>query len=112
MSIDFDLLYGALHDAETERPDGRRRKERGMRFRALHRLYAALRGYFWEPCPLCGQHFGGHEWKDRVGKPSTIPAPDGTPGHFAGICPDCTRAGRGQPEPETVIWTDWWRGAS
>jgi hypothetical protein len=24
-------------------------------------LYAKLRGYFWLPCPICGQMFGGHE---------------------------------------------------
>ena len=29
--------------------------------RWLHRLYARLRGYFWLPCPICGQMFGGHE---------------------------------------------------
>ena len=29
--------------------------------RLLHRLYAKLFGYFWLPCPICGEYFGGHE---------------------------------------------------
>lgn len=27
----------------------------------LRRGYAALMGYFWLPCPLCGQYFSGAE---------------------------------------------------
>ena len=65
-----------------------------MRFRRLHRIYAGLFGYFWLPCPTCGREFGGHDWRIRAGKPSSIPAPDGGDRHV-GICPDCTRAGRG-----------------
>lgn len=64
-----------------------------MMFRGLHRRYAVALGYFWIPCPLCGQEFGGHEWRPRRGHVSDIP--DGTPGGGRGICPDCTRAGRG-----------------
>lgn len=30
--------------------------------RCLNRAYAFLFGYFWLPCPLCGFHYGGHEW--------------------------------------------------
>lgn len=30
--------------------------------RLLNRLYARVMGYFWMPCPLCGEYFGGHEW--------------------------------------------------
>lgn len=29
--------------------------------RFLHYLHAHLNGYFWLPCPLCGNKFGGHE---------------------------------------------------
>ena len=33
-----------------------------MKFpRFIHQLYAFLNGYFWLPCPICGQYFGGHE---------------------------------------------------
>ena len=49
-----------------------------MRFRTLNRIYASLFGYFWLPCPLCGQMSGGHEWRDIDGKPSSIPT--GNPG--------------------------------
>lgn len=29
--------------------------------RWLHRVYAAIAGYFWTACPTCGCMFGGHE---------------------------------------------------
>ncbi len=29
--------------------------------RAYHWLRAAIGGYFWLPCPVCGENFGGHE---------------------------------------------------
>lgn len=34
--------------------------------RFLHKLYANLFGYYWIPCPLCGEYMGGHEhsWKE------------------------------------------------
>ena len=54
-----------------------------MRFRWLNRLKAWWGCYFWLPCPLCGQHFGGHEW--RVGH--TIPTERTYVGK--GVCPDC-----------------------
>jgi hypothetical protein len=34
---------------------------RRLRFRRLNRIYAFLFGYFWLPCPACGEMFGGHE---------------------------------------------------
>lgn len=37
--------------------------------RFLHRIYAAVMGYFWLPCPLCGEFFGGHESKTFEGIP-------------------------------------------
>ncbi len=33
--------------------------------RWVHRFYAYLFGYFWLPCPLCREFFGGHEWDGR-----------------------------------------------
>jgi hypothetical protein len=54
--------------------------------RWVHRLYAVVFGYFWSPCPICGQHFGGHEWRAPfVVDPVTV----------RGICPACVKAGRG-----------------
>jgi hypothetical protein len=32
-----------------------------MKFRWMHKLYAKVFGYFWLPCPVCGEYFGGHE---------------------------------------------------
>lgn len=66
------------------------------RWRLAHRAYAALAGFFWLPCPLCGKMTGGHEWGDINGKSSGTAVP-GEPGMFKGICPDCTRSGRGTP---------------
>ena len=52
--------------------------------RFVHRAYAAFMGYFWLPCPLCGECFGGHEWTNHDG----MPADDGM---TSGICNDCAR---------------------
>jgi hypothetical protein len=30
--------------------------------RAAAKKYADEHGYFWLPCPRCGEYFGGHEW--------------------------------------------------
>jgi hypothetical protein len=46
--------------------------------------------------------FGGHEWKDYDGKPSSIKHPSG--GKVA-ICPDCTRDGCGE-RSTLVFWKD------
>ena len=35
-----------------------------MRF--LNKIYANIMGYFWIPCPVCGKHFGGHEYVNTV----------------------------------------------
>jgi hypothetical protein len=35
--------------------------------RILHRVIAAVGGYFWLPCPVCGRMFGGHEVDHRTG---------------------------------------------
>lgn len=66
-----------------------------MRRRRFNKRYAKSHGYFWLPCPLCGQHSGGHEWRRVDGRESSIPHPSGLPGMARGICPDCTKAGRG-----------------
>ena len=73
------------------------------RFRRIHHWYATVAGFFWMPCALCDQEFGGHEWRNIGGKPSSVPDPTQPPpgpnGPFTsvGICPTCTRAGRGVP---------------
>lgn len=62
--------------------------------RSWHQWYAQTNHYFWIPCPLCGEYFGGHEWRDVDGLSSSVPDPD-DPRLGMGICPTCTRAGRG-----------------
>lgn len=62
------------------------------RMRFFHHRYASKHGYFWIPCPLCGQHFGGHE--------SGADIPDPTDAHqrrYLVVCSRCTRAGRSTP---------------
>jgi hypothetical protein len=74
--------------------------ERGRRIperrRRAHQAYARAHGFFWLPCPLCGQMFGGHEWRHIDGKPAAIYTDPGDPGHGTGICPSCTRTGGGR----------------
>jgi hypothetical protein len=36
-------------------------KELFRKFRFLNQIYAFVLGYFWLPCPVCGNYFGGHE---------------------------------------------------
>lgn len=43
-------------------------------------------GYFWLPCPECGQCFGGHEWGFANGMYASI--------NGKGICQDCADAGK------------------
>lgn len=60
--------------------------------REWHEQYARAFGYFWLPCVLCSQPYGGHEIVDTI--------PDPTRGPRAGltICPTCT-AQRNGGEP-------------
>jgi hypothetical protein len=74
-----------------------------IRPRLLARVHAALFGYFWLPCPLCGRCSSGAEWKDRKGRPSSIPDPSRGPGSGLGICPTCTLAGLGGYPGTTYI---------
>jgi len=54
--------------------------------RTINKVIANNVGYFWLPCPVCGNDFGGHEWGDS--DYSSIPEDD--EGHsFVGICPNC-----------------------
>lgn len=65
----------------------RNRKRAEMKARAL--------GYFWLPCPLCGEEFAGQEWKlGPNGEAASVPAP-GDPHSGTAICPSCTAEGKG-----------------
>ena len=52
--------------------------------RAAHKIWAHLAGYFWIPCPLCGERFGGHEWLEPYHG-----IPTNNPGVTHGVCNDC-----------------------
>ena len=63
--------------------------------RRLEKRFARRHGYFWLPCPLCGEEFGGHEWlKDTDEIPACIRIID-QPGSGMGICPTCTLERKG-----------------
>jgi hypothetical protein len=51
------------------------------------KLYAYLFGYFWLPCDLCGEYFGGFEWV-HYGVSSIYEGE--YKGLAKGICPKCT----------------------
>ena len=57
------------------------RKPRGRLSRIWVRGRAALGGYFWLPCPVCGDPFGGHE----LGGGDLLLEQ----GHSAVTCPRC-----------------------
>ena len=62
----------------------------------MHRVWAFVMGYFWMPCPLCGESFGGHEW---AGGASSIRVRGFvTYANGVGICPVCTELGLGGDE--------------
>lgn len=66
-----------------------------LKHRWWARFRAAIGGYFFLPCPICGEMFGGHEWKGG----SIYPYP-GSPGHGVGICPACNREGRDETDSQ------------
>lgn len=59
------------------------------RIRWISYLYAWINSYFWLPCPLCGRHFGGHEW--YPGNTLMI-----SPYQGKGVCPRCGSEARRQ----------------
>ncbi len=66
----------------------------------IRHYYANVFGYFWLPCPICGDYFGGHEAKavDFV----EIEDPLGGKNYKVGICPNkiCQEEAR---EKEKII---------
>jgi hypothetical protein len=50
--------------------------------RWIHKFYAWALGYFWRPCPLCADYFGGHECE-----PGNIIYT--SPGRGLCVCPNC-----------------------
>lgn len=68
--------------------------------RWVHREYARLFGYFWIPCPLCREPFGGHEWRRTPFLSNVITVRGGSDPEILGrlICRTCTLARRGGKE--------------
>jgi len=66
--------------------------------RWLHRWYANHYGYFWLPCPLCGEPFGGHEW----GVWADLYCGDGS---CQGVCRHCTQYSE---EINAEVWGEHW----
>lgn len=64
--------------------------------RRIQQEIARRFGFFWLPCPVCGEEFGGHEWVTDGDMPGDVPV-YGKPGMGEGICPACTRDGYGYP---------------
>jgi hypothetical protein len=58
-----------------------------MKYRLWNHFRAMLGGYFWLPCPLCGQMTGGHEWS----KSDYASIPTNKSYASVGICLDCTK---------------------
>jgi hypothetical protein len=71
--------------------------------RWVHQLYAAVFGYCWGRCPLCGQKFGGHEWRSINGLSASITDKD-KPNTGHGICPCCTKEGKGDEKWAPVVF--------
>ncbi|MFD5184061.1 hypothetical protein ACFWMQ_15895 [Streptomyces sp. NPDC058372] len=61
-----------------------------QRWAGIHKKHATRHRYYWAPCPLCGDHYGGHQ------AAGSVPDPLSGPGTSMSviICPRCTRAGR------------------
>ncbi len=61
--------------------------------RMIAKLVANVGGYFWLPCPCCGEFFGGHEIRSVDGHRDSIPTREA--GIASCICRSCTAVGKG-----------------
>jgi predicted RNA-binding Zn-ribbon protein involved in translation (DUF1610 family) len=54
--------------------------------RFIQRVKAFAGSYFWLPCPICGEYYGGHEWNGG----SLMET------EYQGkmVCPDCVEIAR------------------
>ena len=64
-------------------PRGKKIKDKRRQPRWLQELIASRGGFFWLPCPLCGENFGGHEWSED----SSLMIQEG---FYKGVCDNCT----------------------
>lgn len=65
-----------------------RRNTMSQLIRFFHHLVALVFGYFWIPCPACGEYFGGHEYDSKMCGVVQIDS------HFNFVtCPKCGNGG-------------------
>ena len=75
--------------------------------RRFHRYYANAFGYFWLPCPICGENYGGHEWKNHNVGIATERA-----GVTKGMCNECAKRFEAKHPPGSQIIVDGETGKS
>lgn len=73
-----------------------------IRPRILARFLAWVGGYFWLPCPVCGEPFAGFEHRF-----STPPSGIMIDGHMMGTCPKQECIERGQREFSKAMDNQW-----
>jgi hypothetical protein len=86
-----------VRSTQSDHPSNSERRRRHL---------AELNGYFWIPCPVCGENFAGYEWMSDPADvfERSVPVPD-EPGHSRGICPVCVVEGFGYPyDVRQEIW--------
>lgn len=75
-------------------------------WRRLHKAYAHFFGYFWMPCPTCGEHFGGHEW----GWENRVIVKDSN-GRYSGVCNKCAIRIEAEKAHDTITDAERYRFA-
>lgn len=73
--------------------------------RRYNQLYALVWGYFWLPCPLCGEPFGGHEWT----KPEQFMWIEY--GRGRGVCPKASCIEKAKLHNKMTEESKWWKDA-
>lgn len=84
MRICWDGLLTAGWPSTAAKLESAAIERRAAMRRDRHKRYMeALRTVtFWMPCPLCGEHFSGAEWVNRI----SVPSGEHT---TSGVCPAC-----------------------
>lgn len=57
--------------------------------RFIQWFYALIHGYFWLPCPICGEKFGGHEKGHSIYTGAAGGVSPAMPTGGTMVCPDC-----------------------
>lgn len=87
-------------------------KRKEKKARRIEEKYAHANGFFWLPCPVCGEPFGGHE-VDWDAVHAFVDSQD-APGYGALICPRCVGRHGGDAsfqdslDSSQVVQVHWW----